>query len=99
MNFFNVGFLEILVILILALILFGPQRLIGLADSLRKALTEFQRNASEMASAALEKSNVSESSGEERAEFVSEQDSQDTSPDPPPESEDDPDEDRASDNR
>ncbi len=99
MNFFNVGFLEILIILVLALILFGPQRLIGLAHSLRKAFTEFQKNASEMASAALEKSNISEPSTEERAEFVLEQDAQETGTDPPPESDDDTDGGRTCGNR
>ena len=77
MSFFNVGILEILVILVLALILFGPQKLLILGSSLRKALTEFQRNATDFASAALDQADASEatkrdSAGEERAEFAPE---------------------------
>ena len=77
MNFFNIGFLEILVILVLALILFGPQRLLNLASSLRKALAEFQQSASNITSALLEKQDdpdapVDGSTFKEGTEFVPE---------------------------
>ncbi len=88
MNFFNIGFLELAVILVLALILFGPDKLLVLANSLRKALTEFQRTASGLASSAMEQAEASEQEPqEERAEFLHEvqiprpeSDSQDKSP-------------------
>ncbi len=88
MNFFNIGFLELGVILVLALILFGPDRLLVLANSLRKAFTEFQRTASGLASSVLEQSEASEQGPqEERAEFLHEvrtprpeSDNQDESP-------------------
>ncbi|MFQ5934493.1 MAG: twin-arginine translocase TatA/TatE family subunit [Dehalococcoidia bacterium] len=68
MNLFNVGFLEILVIVLMAFILFGPQRLLSLAASLRKALTEFQRSASDMASTALDQQGSSPSTPSEPQE-------------------------------
>ncbi len=75
MNFINVGILEILVIAVLAFLLFGPERLLTLASALRKAVTEFQRTASGMASAALDEHDISASptphaSEEDQAEFV-----------------------------
>ena len=54
MNPLNVGILEILVILALALVLFGPSKLISVVTSLRGALQEFQRSAQGMASSAVE---------------------------------------------
>lgn len=73
MNFFNIGFLEIAVILVLALVLFGPDRLLVLANSLRKAFTEFQRTASGLATSVLEQSEAAEQKPqEERAEFLHE---------------------------
>ena len=54
MNPLNVGILEILVILVLALVLFGPSKLISVVSSLRGALQEFQRAAQGMASSAAE---------------------------------------------
>ncbi len=88
MNFFNIGFLELGVILVLALILFGPDRLLVLANSLRKAFTEFQRTASGLASSAMEQAEASEQDPqEERADFLHEvrtsrpeSDNQDESP-------------------
>lgn len=50
MNPFNIGFLEILVILIIALIVFGPQRLIEIGTELGKALGEFRRGLSNVGS-------------------------------------------------
>ena len=50
LNPLNVGILEILVILVLALVLFGPSKLISVVSSLRGALQEFQRAAQGMAS-------------------------------------------------
>ncbi|MFQ5872370.1 MAG: twin-arginine translocase TatA/TatE family subunit [Dehalococcoidia bacterium] len=75
MNFINIGILEILVIVVLAFLLFGPQRLLTLASALRKAAAEFQRSASDMASAALDEHDTSasstpHSSEEEQTEFV-----------------------------
>jgi sec-independent protein translocase protein TatA len=74
MNFLNIGFLELLMILVLALILFGPQRLLTLGSALRKAFIEFQRQASDLASAALEQQDAPAppSPEEQRAEFVPE---------------------------
>ena len=54
MNPLNVGILEILVILALALVLFGPSKLISVVSSLRGALQEFQRSAQGLASSAAE---------------------------------------------
>lgn len=54
MNPLNVGILEILVILALALVLFGPSKLISVVSSLRGALQEFQRAAQGVASSAAE---------------------------------------------
>ena len=54
MNPLNVGILEILVILALALVLFGPTRLISVVGSLRGAVQEFQRATRGLASSAME---------------------------------------------
>ena len=73
LNFFNIGFLEIAVILVLALVLFGPDKLLVLGNSLRKAFNEFQRTASGLATSVLEQSEASEQEPqEERAEFLHE---------------------------
>ncbi len=82
MNLFNVGALEIMVIVVLAFILFGPQKLLGLVASLRKAFTEFQRNVSDVASAAMEQHEASEAEAapDDRAEFVRESPSRQEKP-------------------
>ena len=81
MNFFNMGFLELLTILLLALILFGPQRLLTLGSSLRKALTEFQRTASDLTSTALEEQDAPDQlADDERAKFVPEKHPDDGGP-------------------
>lgn len=73
MNFFNIGFLEIAVVMVLALVLFGPEKLLVLANSLRKAINEFQRTASGLATSVLEQAEASDQEPqEERAEFRSE---------------------------
>lgn len=45
---FGIGFTELLVILIVALLVFGPQRLPELARSLGKSLAEFRRASSDL---------------------------------------------------
>ena len=74
MSFFNVGPLEIMVIALLAFILFGPQKMLSLATSFRKAFAEFQKNVSDVASAAMDQHEADRFSepDEERAEFVRE---------------------------
>lgn len=74
MNFFNVGALEIMVIVLLAFILFGPQKMLSLATSFRKAFSEFQKNVSDVASAAMDEHEAAKSSGPENegTEFVHE---------------------------
>lgn len=47
MNFGNLGFGEILVILVIVLLLFGAKRIPEIAGSLGKGITEFKRNLSE----------------------------------------------------
>ncbi len=48
MNFLGLGPLEILLILIVALIIFGPGRLPEMASGLGKAIREFRRMSSEL---------------------------------------------------
>ena len=70
MNPLNVGILEILVILVLALVLFGPSKLISVVSSLRGALQEFQRAAQGMASSAVEEVKAeTESPAEQPVDF------------------------------
>lgn len=45
---FGIGFTEILVILVVALLVFGPQRLPELARSLGKSLAEFRRASTDL---------------------------------------------------
>lgn len=45
---FGIGFTELLVILIVALLVFGPQRLPELARSLGKSLAEFRRASADL---------------------------------------------------
>jgi TatA/E family protein of Tat protein translocase len=45
---FGIGFTELLVILVVALLVFGPQRLPELARSLGKSLAEFRRASSDL---------------------------------------------------
>ncbi len=47
MNFFGIGALELLMILVLALILFGPHKLSGMARNLGKTLDEIRRQTRE----------------------------------------------------
>ena len=48
MNFLGLGPMEILLILIVALIIFGPGRLPEIASGLGKAIREFRRMSSEL---------------------------------------------------
>jgi sec-independent protein translocase protein TatA len=47
MNFGNLGFGEILVILVIVLLLFGAKRIPEIAGSLGKGINEFKRNLSD----------------------------------------------------
>ena len=74
MNPLNVGILEILVILALALVLFGPSRLISIVTSLRGAVQEFQRSAQGLASSAVEEAKAAtDESGDKPVDFQSEE--------------------------
>ena len=48
MNFLGLGPMEIILILIVALIIFGPRRLPELASGLGKAMREFRKMSSEL---------------------------------------------------
>ena len=48
MNLFNVGPLELLLILIIALFIFGPRRLPEIARGLGKAIREFRQTSQEL---------------------------------------------------
>ncbi len=83
MNPLNVGILEILVILVLALVLFGPSKLISIVSSLRGALQEFQRAAQGMASSAAEEVRAeSESTVDSPVDFRAEGEQEDSIPPP-----------------
>ena len=85
MNPLNVGILEILVILALALVLFGPSKLISVVSSLRGALQEFQRAAQGMASSAAEEVKAeTESQTEQPVDFRAEGEQTTSRPDSPP---------------
>jgi len=43
MNFFNIGPMELILILVLALIVFGPKKLPEIAKGLGKAISDFQK--------------------------------------------------------
>lgn len=60
MNFGNMGFMEILVILLLVLLLFGAKRLPEIGHSMGKGIREFKRSISDM------DRSISEPSREER---------------------------------
>ena len=47
MNFGNMGFMEILVILVLVLLLFGAKRLPEIGASMGKGIREFKKNISD----------------------------------------------------
>ena len=61
MNFFGVGALEILIILMVAFIVLGPNRLIGVARQLGTSMREF-RDATGQFSRILEEDQTGESS-------------------------------------
>ena len=89
MNPLNVGILEVLVILALALVLFGPSKLISLVTSLRGAVQEFQRAAQGLASAVVEESKAETTvTTDQPVGFHSEDREEDVTPstkvDPPP---------------
>ena len=76
-NLFNMGILELLVILGLAVIIFGPDRMLRMAGSLRKTVSEAQRQASEVTASAIKQAGASEKEAQgqqqgERAEFTPE---------------------------
>jgi len=48
MNFFNIGPMELIVILVLALLIFGPSRLPEVAKGFGKAINEFRRASQEL---------------------------------------------------
>lgn len=84
MNPLNVGILEILVILTLALVLFGPSKLISVVTSLRGALQEFQRAAQGMASSAAEEVKAeTESAAEQPVDFRAEKEQDSSRPNNP----------------
>ena len=71
LNIFNIGLFEILVIVVVGLVLFGPAKFINLAESLRKAFNEFQAAFTGMADVAVsERLDLERSPSEERAQFV-----------------------------
>lgn len=85
MNPLNVGILEILVVLTLALVLFGPSKLIWVVTSLRGALQEFQRAAQGMASSAVEevRAEETESAVEHPVDFRAEKKEDSSRPNSP----------------
>lgn len=84
MNPLNVGILEILVILALALVLFGPSKLISVVSSLRGALQEFQRSAQGLASSAVEEVKAeTESPAEQPVDFRAEEEQRASRPPSP----------------
>ncbi len=50
MNFFNIGPMELLLILVLALIIFGPGKLPEVAKGLGKAISEFRKASQDLTS-------------------------------------------------
>ena len=81
MNPLNVGILEILVILVLALVLFGPSKLITVVSSLRGALQEFQKAAQGVASSAVDEVKAeTESPAEQPVDFRAEAEQDDSKP-------------------
>jgi sec-independent protein translocase protein TatA len=47
MNFGNIGFMELMVILVIVLVLFGARRVPEIGASIGKGIREFKRNISE----------------------------------------------------
>jgi sec-independent protein translocase protein TatA len=54
MNFGNMGFTEILIILVVVLLLFGAKRIPEIAGSFGKGITEFKRNLNDAQKAITE---------------------------------------------
>ena len=48
MNFGNMGFMEILLILVVVLLLFGAKRIPEIAQSMRKGIREFKKSVSDV---------------------------------------------------
>ncbi len=48
MDFFGMGFGEVLVILIIALLIFGPGKVVGIGKTLGKTVRDFKKATSEM---------------------------------------------------
>jgi sec-independent protein translocase protein TatA len=59
---FGLGFQELAVILLLALLFFGAKRLPGIAKSLGKSINEFKRGMSDNSKDDEEKTSISEKS-------------------------------------
>jgi len=63
----NIGPLEVLVILIIALVVFGPKRLPELGRSLGKGINEFKRASNELKSTFEEEVRIEEQRNAQRA--------------------------------
>lgn len=78
MTLFGIGPMELMVILVLALIVFGPNRLPEIARQIGKAVSEFRRTSEQVTSAVMREMNAAADEQERKKKAASQAASQDT---------------------
>jgi sec-independent protein translocase protein TatA len=73
MNFFDIGFMEILVILFVALLIFGPGKIPGIARSLGKTVNSFKKMSQDVTSQVKKELEAEEKAIKDKSTVITEE--------------------------